>query len=68
MKNILSCARTAISTVGANHPDAVQLAAAAVRFVMMVAEGTIGTGHPAVVGVCAAVSLAVDYLALRLTR
>jgi len=54
--------------VVANHPDAVQLAASTVRFATMVVEGTIGTGRPAVVGVCAAVNLAVDYLSLRLTR
>jgi hypothetical protein len=68
LKNILSRACTAMRGVVANHPDAVQLTASTVRFATMVIEGTIGTGRPAVVGVCAAVNLAVDYLSLRRTR
>jgi hypothetical protein len=54
--------------VVADHPDTVSLAASAVRFGTMVVGGTVGTGHPAAVGVCAAINLTVDYLELRLTH
>jgi len=68
LKNILSRARIAIAKIVENHPDAVPMAASAVRCIMTVTQGTIGIGRPDVVGVCAAISLTVDYLALRLTQ
>jgi hypothetical protein len=68
LKNILSHARTAMRRVVADHPDAVSLAASTVRCATMVVEGAVGTRHPAVVGVCAAINLTVDYLELRLAR
>ena len=52
----------------ASHPHAVPLAALTVRFATTLVVGTVGDGHPAVVGFCAAISLTVDYVTLRLTR
>ena len=66
--NILSRARTAMRQHVENHPDAVPLAASAVRVATMVIQGTVGAGRPAVVCICAAINLTVDYLAVRLTR
>jgi len=68
LKNILSRARSTMRGLVANHPDAIPLAASAVRFATMVAEGTIGAGRPAIISACAAINLTVDYLVQRLSR
>jgi hypothetical protein len=68
LKNILSRARTAMLEFVASHPHEIPLVSLAVRFVTTSVVGTVGGGHPAVVGVCAAITLTVDYVALRLNR
>jgi hypothetical protein len=68
LKNILSRARTAMLEFVASHPHEILLAALAVRFATTLVVGTVGGGHPVVVGVCAAIGLTVDYVALRVTR
>lgn len=68
LTNILARARTVLREYAANHSQAISLAASAVRFTMMMIQGTAGAGRPAVVGICAAVNLATDYLERHLTR
>jgi hypothetical protein len=68
LKNILSRARTTMLEFVASHPHEISLTALAVRFATTLVVGTVGGGRPAIVGVCAAISLTVDYVALRLTR
>jgi hypothetical protein len=68
MTNILARARTVLREYAANHPQAISLGASAIRFATMMIQGTESAGRPAVVGVCVAINLTVDYLERHLTR
>jgi hypothetical protein len=65
---ILSSARTAVREFCKKHAQAICLVAPSVHFATTMTAGTAGAGHPAVIGICATINLAIDYVALHLTR